>query len=46
MEPAVGALVAIPMLGERLSALQWLAIGCIIVASTGAALGAKPTRTA
>jgi inner membrane transporter RhtA len=46
MEPAVGALVAIPMLGERLSAVQWLAIGCIVVASTGTALGARPAMTA
>ena len=32
MEPAVAALVAMALLGEHLSAVQWLAIGCIMAA--------------
>lgn len=41
MEPAVGAVAAWIILGERLTLLQWLAIGCIIVASVGSAKGAN-----
>ncbi|QDH72650.1 DMT family transporter [Brevundimonas sp. M20] len=37
-EPAVGAVAGLIILHERLSSLQWLAIGCIIVASVGAIL--------
>lgn len=40
MEPAVGAVAAWIILGERLTLLQGLAIGCIIVASVGSAKGA------
>ena len=36
MEPAAAALAAILVLGEFLSALQWLAIACVVVASVGA----------
>jgi inner membrane transporter RhtA len=43
MEPAVGALAAWVILGEMLTLLQWLAIGCIIVASVGSAKFAKQT---
>lgn len=38
LEPAIGALAAFAILGERLGALQWLAIGAVIVASCGSAL--------
>lgn len=38
--PAVAALVGFFMLGERLSALQWAAIACVVGASAGSALGA------
>lgn len=38
MEPAVGALAALAILGERLSPMQWLAVGCIVMASAGTTL--------
>jgi len=41
MEPAVAALVAMALLSEHLSAVQWLAIGCIMAASMGSALTAR-----
>lgn len=41
LEPAVAAMAGVMLLGERLSALQWLAIGAIIVASAGTALSVK-----
>jgi inner membrane transporter RhtA len=37
-EPAVGAVAGLVLLHEQLSSLQWLAIGCIVVASVGAIL--------
>lgn len=40
MEPAVAALLALVLLGEQLSGVQWLAIGCIVAASMGSALTA------
>ena len=42
LEPAIGALCGLLFLGERLSVLQWLAIGAIIVASAGAATTSQP----
>lgn len=36
--PAVAALIGFLMLGERLSAVQWAAIACIMCASAGSAL--------
>ena len=39
--PAVGAACGALVLGERLGALQWLAIGCIIGASAGGAATAR-----
>jgi len=42
-EPAVGALAGLLMLGEHLSGLQWLAIGCIIAASAGTILTTPAT---
>ena len=41
IEPALGALLGLVFLDERLSAFQWLAIASIIAASIGAALGAR-----
>ena len=40
MEPAVAAVLALVLLGEHLSAVQWLAIGCIVAASMGSAMTA------
>ncbi len=37
MEPAVAALIGLALLGQRLSVLEWLAIGCVMVACAGAA---------
>ena len=41
MEPAVAAVLAMALLGEHLSLVQWLAIGCIVAASMGSALTAR-----
>ncbi len=37
LEPAVAALIGLAMLAQRLSAVEWFAIGCVIVACAGAA---------
>ncbi|MGN6795348.1 MAG: EamA family transporter [Streptosporangiaceae bacterium] len=39
LEPAVAALAGVVMLSQALSVPQWIAIGCVVVASAGAALG-------
>jgi inner membrane transporter RhtA len=39
LEPAVGALVGLVVLGEALAVRQWLAIACVTVACAGAARG-------
>jgi inner membrane transporter RhtA len=36
LEPAAAALAAIVVVHEFLSALQWLAVACVIAASVGA----------
>jgi inner membrane transporter RhtA len=41
LEPAVAAVVGLILLSEGLAAPQWLAIGCVTVASAGAARGAR-----
>ena len=41
-EPAAGAVAGLILLGERLSALQWLAIGAIVIASVGTILTTEP----
>ncbi len=41
VEPAVAALVGLVMLGQSLSLAEWAAIGCVTVASAGAALSVK-----
>ncbi|MDE1146261.1 MAG: EamA family transporter [Azospirillaceae bacterium] len=45
-EPAVGALIAMVLLGETLSPLHWLAVATVIVASVGAALTARRSSPA
>ncbi len=40
MEPALGALAALVILGEKPTGIQWVAIGSIIIASVGCALDA------
>jgi inner membrane transporter RhtA len=37
LEPAVAALIGLVMLGQQLSAVEWFAICCVIVACAGAA---------
>jgi inner membrane transporter RhtA len=37
LEPALAAVAGLAILGERLSALQWLAVGCVMLASLGSA---------
>ena len=39
IEPAIGALSGLVFLSERLSSLQWVGIGLIMMASTGSVLG-------
>lgn len=41
MEPAVAALLALALLGEYLSAIQWLAIALIMAASVGSSVTAQ-----
>ena len=41
LEPAVAALVGLVMLSQSLSPAEWGAIGCVTVASAGAALSVK-----
>lgn len=41
LEPAIAALAGAAFLGERLDALQWLAVAAIIVASAGATFTAR-----
>jgi inner membrane transporter RhtA len=45
LEPAIGALAGLLFLHEHLSLLQWLAIGAVIAASTGATLTAPMADT-
>ena len=42
LEPAVAALVGLVLLGEALAPREWAAIGCVIVASAGAARANGP----
>ena len=37
IDPALAAASGLVLLGERLSWLQWAAIGCIVLASAGSA---------
>jgi inner membrane transporter RhtA len=44
LEPAAAALAAIVVLQELLSPIQWLAVGCVVVASVGATRS-RPVHT-
>ncbi len=37
LEPAVAALIGLVLLGQQLSVVEWLAIGCVMIACAGAA---------
>ncbi|MBE7203438.1 MAG: EamA family transporter, partial [Parafilimonas terrae] len=41
LEPAVAACAGLALLGERISLVQWLAIGLVIAASVGITVGAR-----
>lgn len=43
-EPAAAALAGLLVLGEFLTPLQWLAVGCVIAASVGATRSSPPTH--
>ena len=48
LEPAIAALAALGLLGERLTPVQWLAVACVIAASAGITVSgrrSKPGRT-
>ncbi|MDQ4085722.1 MAG: DUF6098 family protein [Actinomycetota bacterium] len=45
LEPLAGALAGLVLLGEVLTGGQWLGVGCVAVASTGAALLTGAPRT-
>jgi inner membrane transporter RhtA len=42
LEPAVAALIGLTLLGQQLTVVEWLAIGCVMIACAGAAAGALP----
>jgi inner membrane transporter RhtA len=42
LEPAVAALIGLAVLGQHLSLVEWLAVGCVMIACAGAASGALP----
>nr|WP_232678100.1 EamA family transporter [Nocardioides sp. R-C-SC26] len=46
LEPAAAALAGLLIIDEQLSAVQWLAIGCVVAASIGATRSARPSGAA
>ena len=44
LEPAVAALIGLALLGQQLSLVEWLAIGCVMIACAGAAGGRSTIR--
>jgi inner membrane transporter RhtA len=46
LEPAAAALAGLVLLGELLGGGDWLAIGCVVVASIGVTRAARPTVVA
>jgi inner membrane transporter RhtA len=41
LEPAAAALIGLALLGQHLSAAEWAAVACIVIASVGAARGTR-----
>lgn len=41
-EPAIAAVAGVVVLGERLTGVQWLAVGAVVAASAGAVAGERP----
>ncbi|WP_409564239.1 EamA family transporter [Methylobacterium sp. J-068] len=46
LEPAIGSLAGLAILGERLSPTEWFAIACIVVASVGNTVSTHRSRAA
>lgn len=44
LEPAVAALAALALLGERLGPVQWVAVACVIAASAGITISERRTK--
>ena len=44
LEPALGAMAGLVLLGQHLTAIQWLAIGAVMIASAGATATAGARR--
>jgi inner membrane transporter RhtA len=44
LEPAVAALAGLVLLHEALAPREWAAVGCVVIASAGAARGSGPTQ--
>lgn len=44
LEPAAAALAGLLVVGEQLGGIQWLAIGCVVIASAGATRAAAPRQ--
>ena len=42
LEPALGAMAGLMLLGQRLTPIQWLAVGAVMIASAGATATAGP----
>lgn len=46
LEPAIGSLAGLAILGEHLTPVEWLAIVCVMAASAGSAVGLHRARRA
>ena len=46
LEPAIGALVGLALLGQHLRPIQWAAIACVVAASAGTTLAVRRGRSA
>ncbi|AQS86775.1 transporter EamA [Neoasaia chiangmaiensis NBRC 101099] len=45
MEPMLGALSGLVLLGESLSTARWVGVGCVVAASVGNVLSSRPSVT-